>query len=195
MFSLSTPYSILCALTPCLIYMFITRKQTSKKIKILIVIFTLYLWQVYNVTGIGGLSDLLYIPDGSEKKIIMATINISPLINIGKDFILNIIMFIPFGYLVPFIWKNYQKLFKTIVLSFSFSLLIELSQLITTRAVDINDLIANTLGGIIGYTIWKLNPLKLKNASKKSPIIYIILSFLGIFFLYYPFNFYKIIGC
>ena len=102
-------------------------------------------------------------------------------------------MFIPFGYLVPFIWKDYQKLFKTIVLSFSFSLLIELSQLITTRAVDINDLIANTLGGIIGYTIWKLNPLKLKNASKKSPIIYIILRCLGIFFLDYLFTFYKII--
>lgn len=101
-------------------------------------------------------------------------------------------MLIPFGFLVPLIWKNYRKAYKTAILGAGFSLLIELSQLITTRTTDIDDLITNTLGALLGFIIWKIffkNHLKETENSKRDVIVYILLSFLGMFFLYYPFWF------
>ena len=104
-------------------------------------------------------------------------------------------MCIPLGFLLPFIWKSYRKLWKTIFLGAGFSLLIEISQLITSRATDIDDLIANTIGAVVGYFIWLVFKKIFKKRFKgglnenKGPIIYIALSFLGMFFLYFPFWF------
>ncbi len=103
-------------------------------------------------------------------------------------------MLVPFGFLVPFIWKNYRKFYKTLFLGAGFSLMIEISQLITNRTTDVNDLIANTIGALIGYIIWQIvslcfgEHLKKPVKGKSDVIWYILLSFLGMFFLYYPFG-------
>ena len=190
----ATIYSVLCAMIPCGIY-FIVQKEKKHKIPILpIIIFVLYIWQVYDLTGVGGLSDILYVPDGEiNHSIIKAKINLIPLNTIDRSFFLNILMLVPLGFLVPFIWKNYRKWNKTMLLGAGFSLMIEISQLVTTRATDINDLIANTIGTLIGYMIWKIffsDYLKNPVSGKMDVIWYILLSFLGMFFLYYPFWFY-----
>ena len=104
-------------------------------------------------------------------------------------------MLVPFGFLVPIIWKNYRKFYKTLFLGAGFSLMIEISQLITNRTTDVNDLIANTIGALIGYIIWQIvslcfgEHLKKPVKGKSDVIWYILLSFLGMFFLYYPFWF------
>ena len=73
--------------------------------------------------------------------------------------------------------------------------MIEISQLITNRTTDVNDLIANTIGALIGYIIWQIvslcfgEHLKKPVKGKSDVIWYILLSFLGMFFLYYPFGF------
>lgn len=190
-----TIYSFLCAFLPCLVYLFIKDKKEKKFYLIFILLFILYIWMVYTVTGAGGLSDILYAPKGGNDSIIKANINLIPFeLGVSFTFYLNIIMCIPLGFLIPLIWKDYRKLYKTAALGIGFSLLIELSQLITTRATDVDDLIANTLGTIIGYFIWKVFAAifrKYKGGinGTKGPIIYIFLSFLGMFFLYYPFWF------
>lgn len=81
-----------------------------------------------------------------------------------RDVTLNIIMLIPFGFLIP-LSKN-KKLLYVAIASFLFSLSIESSQLLMTifivkiRSFDITDLISNTVGGIIGYQIYIiLNPV------------------------------------
>ncbi|MCJ7842572.1 VanZ family protein [Lederbergia sp. NSJ-179] len=75
--------------------------------------------------------------------------------------VLNVILTIPFGFGLPFLIKMNWK--KTILLTMLFSLLLESLQLTAhlilpghNRMVDINDIIFNTLGGIIGYVLYKL---------------------------------------
>ena len=144
----------------------------------------------------GSLSDILYSLS-SNSEIIKTNINLTPLTNITLGFILNIIMFIPLGFLLPFLWKKYQKLTPTLLFGFLFSLFIELSQLITLRATDIDDLIANTLGALIGYLIWKIY-MKIFNKSledlnSKDAFLYITISYLGTFFFCYPLLFGRLI--
>ncbi|MDD3453446.1 MAG: VanZ family protein [Bacilli bacterium] len=77
--------------------------------------------------------------------------------NAIRELILNIIMLIPFGILVPIIYK--KKFFKIVTYSFLISFIIEFLQLISVRKInscDVTDLISNTLGGIIGYFIYLL---------------------------------------
>ena len=67
-------------------------------------IFVLYLWKVYDLTGAGGLTNIFYAPKGGDNtSIIQANINLIPFNIIEKTFYLNILMLVPFGFLVPFI--------------------------------------------------------------------------------------------
>lgn len=73
--------------------------------------------------------------------------------------ILNIIMTIPLGFILPFLIKYNIK--KVIIIGFFTGFLLETMQLLTAlyagytfRVVDINDLIFNWLGTLIGYLIF-----------------------------------------
>lgn len=69
---------------------------------------------------------------------------------------LNVMMTIPFGFLLPLINDKNAKLFKVTFYTFLLSLSIELLQPLINgfRSSDVTDLITNTLGGIIGYIIY-----------------------------------------
>ncbi|MBO6195397.1 MAG: VanZ family protein [Bacilli bacterium] len=66
----------------------------------------------------------------------------------------NIVMFIPIGYFIKILWNCNNK--KTILLGFLISLFIETSQLFIGRETDIDDLLLNTFGVIIGIVLYKL---------------------------------------
>ncbi|WP_062106777.1 VanZ family protein [Bacillus niameyensis] len=67
---------------------------------------------------------------------------------------LNILMFIPFGILLPLYRSRFKKAVWTIGAAALFTLAIECIQLITGFGIfDIDDLFNNLLGGIIGYGI------------------------------------------
>ncbi len=76
--------------------------------------------------------------------------------------VLNIVLLIPFGYLVPqMISLNKPKESITwwhiVLLGFAGSLLIETCQLVLRFGVfDIDDLVKNTMGAAIGFAIWIL---------------------------------------
>ena len=91
------------------------------------------------------------------------SINLTPFIDVIEskgDFIrqvvLNVIMTIPFGFLLPHIRNLKINYIKTIFYTFSLSLIIEILQPIINsyRSTDITDLITNTLGGVIGYVFY-----------------------------------------
>lgn len=65
----------------------------------------------------------------------------------------NIIMFIPFGYFVSVILKT-KKPFAVIIISIITSLTIEITQYLIGRTFDIDDIILNLGGCIIGYLIF-----------------------------------------
>lgn len=90
-------------------------------------------------------------------------------LNSRGDFVrqvgLNVIMTIPFGFLVPFIKKENVKLLKIVFYTFILSLGIELLQPLINgvRSADITDLITNMIGGIIGYVMYLIfKPLTTK---------------------------------
>ena len=73
------------------------------------------------------------------------------------NFIGNTTMFLPLGIVWPSVFRELDTHKKTIAAGFGFSLLIEILQLpFFDRVSDIDDLILNTLGFIMGYGIYLL---------------------------------------
>lgn len=67
----------------------------------------------------------------------------------------NIIAFIPFGVYLPYMSESKIRFISTFLYTFSLSLTIELVQLITkVGSCDVDDVILNTLGGVVGYILW-----------------------------------------
>lgn len=71
-------------------------------------------------------------------------------------FLGNIVWFVPFGFMMPEMLKKCG--FITVTLrGFLFSLLIEVLQLVLKKGIcEIDDLILNTFGAMIGYTLYKI---------------------------------------
>ena len=116
------------------------------------------------------------------------------------QYVNNIFLFIPFGFLLPLLWVQYN-LKKTVIMGFLLSLTIETMQLFCFRITDVNDLWTNTLGTYLGYILFlavhKLSPKILNkfclNSSllkKKDKLIsneiyfYFFISWFVIFFIH-----------
>lgn len=69
----------------------------------------------------------------------------------------NILLFVPLGFGIPLFFKNYNKLSKVIFYGFFASLSIEVLQYLTcTNFTDIDDVIFNTLGAVLGFIIFNI---------------------------------------
>ena len=82
------------------------------------------------------------------------------------EFYLNMVLFIPMGYLLPYIFKFFRahSLRRPLLASFLMSVLIENLQLMTKRGTyDTSDIIANTLGALIGAYLYLQLALILTN--------------------------------
>ncbi|MCD7736260.1 MAG: VanZ family protein [Lachnospiraceae bacterium] len=70
----------------------------------------------------------------------------------------NVIGFMPFGALVPLMARGTRKAWRISLLSFEISALVEVSQLIFhVGCFDVDDMILNTLGGLLGYLLFWLS--------------------------------------
>lgn len=154
-----TFYPLFCAILPCLIYQIIvTRKVNLKEEKkslithlIWVYIFLFYIYLALSKAGIGSIWDI-----GRYDEIIrLDEINLIPFSSSGAlTYILNIIMFMPLGFLIPLIWERFRNFISILWTGLGFSLAIEICQLFNHRATDIDDLMMNTIGAILGYFIW-----------------------------------------
>ncbi len=70
--------------------------------------------------------------------------------------IANVIMFVPLGFIFPVAFAGCRRLYKTTIYMAVFSFLIEFVQYFTGRSSDIDDLMLNTLGGVLGYLVFAL---------------------------------------
>ena len=71
--------------------------------------------------------------------------------------VLNILLFVPFGYLLPVLWNKADRWWKTALLGFAVSLVVELLQLVTRLGMfDVDDIINNTIGAGLGYLLYWL---------------------------------------
>lgn len=125
-----------------------SRAQTFWKL-----VLALYLAAVYNVAGA---PELPYISPRFN-------INLIPfwditngarayLVNSG----LNILLFVPLGFILPLLWKEFRSRRMMCFTGFLLSLGIELAQLLNYRISDVDDLIMNTLGAWLGYELLML---------------------------------------
>lgn len=74
-------------------------------------------------------------------------------VNSLKQVLLNILLMVPFGFLLPQVRK--LNGLKVTIITLLLSITIELTQLMmNSRISDITDIITNTMGGIIGYLIF-----------------------------------------
>jgi glycopeptide antibiotics resistance protein len=71
-----------------------------------------------------------------------------------EQLLMNVIMLIPLGFILPVVSKRLRKCWKTLLFIVIFVLSIEIFQYFVGRSADIDDLIMNTLGGLIGYGIY-----------------------------------------
>lgn len=69
----------------------------------------------------------------------------------------NIVIFMPFGFLVPILGRKKRNSWFTSLLSFALSLAVECIQLVTrTGCFDVDDIFLNTIGGMLGYLVYAL---------------------------------------
>ncbi len=74
-----------------------------------------------------------------------------------RNIILNILMFVPFGFLLPFLWPKFEKTGWTYLAGFAMTALIEGLQLVLRRGIfETDDLLNNLLGTMIGYGFYRL---------------------------------------
>ena len=196
MFSvMSIGYELLSSLIPFLIMLILFRRihrkystSVSKWHYILPAVFAAYIIAVFHITGAGTLYDGLT----AELEEMKERINLIPFSNKidVTGYLLNIVMFVPLGFFIPLIWKQMRKLSDAILAGAAFSILIELSQLLSYRGTDIDDIIMNTLGASIGcimYKMWdRISKSKYQFAgfdSRELPA-YILVLFFGRFYLF-----------
>lgn len=68
----------------------------------------------------------------------------------------NLIMLMPLGFMLPALSGKFGAA-GTVVTAFAFSLFIEITQYFTGRGLcEFDDLLHNTLGGLIGYFIFRI---------------------------------------
>ena len=79
-----------------------------------------------------------------------------------RNSILNVIAFLPLGFLVPLFCTKFRSFRSVLILGLGCALFLELAQMFTYRLSDINDLITKTMGALIGCRL-------VKPVLKKSP--------------------------
>ena len=80
--------------------------------------------------------------------------------NIGSDLFIknvigNILLFVPFGFFISYILKS-KRWFEPFIITVICSCTIEFVQLSIGRVFDVDDILLNLIGGVIGYIIYKL---------------------------------------
>lgn len=106
-----------------------------------------------------------------------------------KNVVGNMIMFIPFGFFTSYFLKL-KKIYSVFILTLLTSITIETTQLLIGRVFDIDDILLNILGGLIGYFIFKII-YKIKFLKKESIyniiisviLILIVLYLIGVFYV------------
>jgi glycopeptide antibiotics resistance protein len=136
--------------------LYLTRKnKLSSRIRIVVASLLLFYYMsvtFLNVFGIPTLSELYRI-NGFKEQVFNPNINLIPFRE-GLSL----------GFLFPIISRVYEKIKYAFLFGVSISLVIEISQLFTVnRATDIDDLLANSLGTVMGYVVFTLLSKRVRN--------------------------------
>ena len=153
--------SILINTVPCLLVLIplallfscLFPKDRRLTIWIFSLLFSFLLTAMFLVTGVPSIYSLCSYPAycGPVQWIPFADMLRDPV-----QYLLNLFLFIPLGFCLPFLSPVFQQLKKALLLGVSLSILIEILHLFNFRATDINDFLSNTAGTALGFILAKL---------------------------------------
>jgi glycopeptide antibiotics resistance protein len=93
----------------------------------------------------------------------------------GRVLIGNVVAFVPLGFLAPIVDRRWASVVRILALGLVTSLAIELAQLgwdlaigMPWRSADIDDVIVNAFGTVVGYAIWWATRVALRRRSFRS---------------------------
>ncbi len=66
----------------------------------------------------------------------------------------NLVMFIPWGFGLVLLWQKNRRLWRLVLLALMLTVLIETVQLFIGRHVDVDDLMLNFAGTLLGAGLW-----------------------------------------
>ena len=107
-----------------------------------------------------------------------------------KNVIGNLIMFMPYGFFVSY-FLNLDKKREVFFMSLIVSVTIEVTQLVIGRVFDVDDILLNVCGGLLGYFVYRfLNNIKekLPNVLKNQIFYNIIVTIIVIIIVMYIFR-------
>ena len=166
-------------LIPLFGLLYITKFRYNLRKTIGYFLFCMYFSAVYSLVGI---PNILYIrPE--------LNLNIIPFMGMISDFknsVLNVMLFVPLGFLLPVLWTRFAKMKSCIVFGFAVSLAIELLQMLTFRTTDVNDLITNVCGTLLGYILARpvIKKFSINNLAVYDPLVLCAVSFAIMFFVH-----------
>lgn len=123
--------------------------------------FAVYLSAVWIVCELPDCRNALFAP----------RLNLVPFAGMAADpagAVLNVFLFLPFGFALPLFWKRYRDGRRTLFAGFLLSLFIEGMELFS-GITDVDDLILNTIGAWIGYFIACVLLLSCPRWNKNAP--------------------------
>lgn len=157
--------NILISLVMISIILIIKYKNKKSEINYLynmgIILICISMVVIFSLTGVSPMSgfhldiridEISIIPFAGMISMLRGGITTHAFINIVG----NIVMFMPIGFLVPIIYKKLDSYKKIALTGLSISMLIECTQLFLSRGTDIDDLILNTIGTVLGYLVFTI---------------------------------------
>lgn len=102
-----------------------------------------------------------------------------------KNCVLNVLLFVPLGLGLPVLWEKYRTGKQTILFGLGLSLTIELLQIFTFRATDVNDLITNTLGTALGFLLSRC--VRSRGGEQHRELYLLLAVTFGVMFFAHPF--------
>ena len=198
-------YGFLCVMLPALLlYGVLHSVYRTKAIAeprnnlVLILTLSVYVAGVFHFTGAGTVYDIRqYGLSAMALELNLIPFSAGPIDVVG--YLLNVVLFVPLGFLLPLLWPKENRFWKILLAGVSFSLLIELSQLLNLRSTDIDDLLLNTLGAAIGFALYRAVAAITKRKARENTrfcaeaLLYFAVMFLGRFLLFHEFGFAKIL--
>jgi len=112
-------------------------------------LFCFVLALVLSITGVPGIYDLSINANLNLKLFAYFPV-------MYYQYIANALLFVPVGFLLPLLWKRFEKWQLTLLYGFVLSATIEFSQLFNYRITDVDDLFMNTLGTMIGFLVFAI---------------------------------------
>lgn len=118
----------------------------SRKFTLVYLLFAVYLCGVYAVAGLPHMLYFRFFPN----------FNFQPFLYMFSDLsasLLNVALFVPLGFFLALLWRPFRNPLYALSLGLCVSLAIEILQIFTRRATDVNDLITNTAGTFLGWAL------------------------------------------